>query len=107
MAGRNSQIGERLHRGGSEPERSHALQPLITGQASPHGALLMFTPSLIVLVVGARARQLDAVLGTVADDRLVHENAVIVGVESAQWEREGCSDFQESLRYQCLLAHDQ
>ena len=47
-------------------------------EAPYHGAILLLDPGLVVATVRPRPGELDAMVGTVLDHRLVDERAVVV-----------------------------
>src|ERR1019366_8109804 len=57
-----------------------AFEPPIADDAPGDGAVLLFDPSLIVLTVGPRTRELDPVRYAIVLDRRVHENAIVVRI---------------------------
>jgi len=84
------EVHEQPHRGiqtRQQRRRFQALEPAIAGHPADNGAILLFDPGLVVLAIGTAARELDADLCTIISNRLVHEHAVVVGVEPEQ--REG------------------
>ena len=97
--------------GGVEPHQSlrrgQALQPAIADQATNDCAVLLLDPSLIVLAVSTRPGDLQTVIATSGDDRLVHKQAVIVKIDATQWKRKQRHCAGESFDDQGATARNQ
>src|ERR1035437_4965664 len=63
---------------------TQTLQAAITNQLANNGSVLLFDPRLIVLSIGAAASENDALLLAIIQQRVVHECAVVVCVQSEQ-----------------------
>ena len=60
-----------------------ALEAAVTDQTPDDRAVLLLHKGLVVLFIGARARDLDLLLPAPGDDDLVHESAIIVEVDAS------------------------
>ena len=63
--------------------RLDAFEAAIADQSADHSAILLLDMSLIVLLVGSRACDLDLTRAAPGHDDVVHEGAVVVKVEAA------------------------
>ena len=72
-----------------------------------HRTILLFDEGLVVLVPGAAAREHDPGVAAIVPHRLVHEHAVIVGVEAEKIERQELAQTAEHCTHQRLLAEQQ
>src|SRR6516225_9547759 len=63
--------------------RLDALEAAVTDQTPDDRAVLLLHKGLIVLFIGAGARDLDLLLSAPGDDDIVHEGAIIVEVDAA------------------------
>lgn len=62
----------------------HASADAITAMGANDRPVLLFDNRLVVLASGPAARELDAGVAAIVPNRLVHEHAVVVGVEPRQ-----------------------
>jgi len=65
-------------------------------------AVLLLGPCLIILVVSPRAGPLDAALVAKASQRLIHEHAVVIGIETTQSEKKTLRNGIDSFDRQTL-----
>src|SRR5438874_1434605 len=102
------EIHEQPHRGIQARQRRRGfqtLEPPIANRATHDRAILLLHPGLVILAIGAAAGELDPDLLAIISNGLVHEHAVVVGVEPKQWERQQLAYFAQYLRQQPLFAH--
>src|SRR5205807_7623680 len=75
-------------------------------QELPHDrAVLLFDPSLVVLAVRARARELDTTVQAILDQRLVYKFAAIVDIQRAKGKRQADADALKCLNNEAAFAH--
>src|SRR6266545_6579336 len=65
--------------------RRDAFEPPVPDEATDDGSVLLFDPCLIVFTIGSRAGELDASVGAVREERVVHELTTVVRVDATQW----------------------
>ena len=81
---------------------------VMTDEAKYHGTILPLDPGLVVAAVRPRPGELDAMVGTVLDHRLVDERAVVtrsafIRVDTPDGEGQPLPDGSQSLHNQRLL----
>jgi len=90
LEGGLEEIHEQPHYGIQARQRRRGFQTF-EGPRADHAAhdsaILLLHPSLVILAIGAAARELDPDLLAIIPNGLVHEHAVVVGVQPEQ--REG------------------
>ena len=107
---RLEEVHEQPHRPVQSGQRGgglDALEAAVSDHPAHDGAVLLLDPGLVVLAVGPRARERDLGLGAPGRDRLVHEHAVVVGVEAEQREGQRCARHRQHLAEEPLLAKEQ
>src|ERR1019366_6710681 len=82
-----------------------AAQAAIADQPPHDGTVLLFHPGLVVLLVGPRARLLEAMPLTVVEDALAHEGAVVIRVHAEHREGQNSRHLVEGFDNQHLFAH--
>src|SRR5665811_1706100 len=79
----------------------------ISNNLADDRAILLFYEGLVILAIGPASREFDILAQAIIPNRLVHEDAVIVGVESEQCKREQFAQLGQCHRKYRLLAHQQ
>jgi hypothetical protein len=87
--------------------RVESLVAPVTNGTPDHGAVLLLDPGLIVLAIGAAAREHQTGFLAIRFDGLVHEYAVVVRVEAEQSEWHPFLHRAQDLGQQLLLPHQQ
>ncbi len=85
---------------------------IMTDETAYHGTILLLDPGLVVATIRARPGELDAMVGTVLDQRFVDERAVVtrsafIRVDTTDGERQPLSDGFQSRHDQGLLPGQQ
>jgi hypothetical protein len=80
---------------------------VIADRAAHDHAILLLHPSLVVLAIGTAAGELDPDLLAIIPNGLVHEHAVLVGVQPEQREGEELAYFASSLTPPMKIGREQ